>query len=465
MAMTLKNPFATAAATGVTVAAAVILLMIEDPRAPYILIAGAAFAWLGLVLVRRPFACLCLTILFVTLPPIPGPEELRSLSSHLVVLLAFGSFVLAAVHRRDFVMNPTAVWVGLYLVVAVITLLWAPDTAAGITKIGSYIVGLMIVVLVSNQVRDLPSLDSFIRLLGAIGWFFVVAGLYTAFFGTYTFGQRLHVLDMNENTFGMTLLLLLPGALWPALRASGKRRSFWTGVGLVYLCCTMLLIVLSGSRGSLISLLVTCLVMLALKPLRPWGLAAVVIVLVSAALTPIYLNLIEARFELAEGGALGGRGVLWKAALMLIRDHFWMGVGVGNGQFELRTYLASLTSYYNLRTDLPAHNPLLEVGSETGVLGIFVYAMIPLSAIWQFAKSSAALRQRLPSIAFYTPLVGAVAVGYSISWGKSGGVEATSLTFIMLSLLIIPTRLQSLAERQVLGETPASLARPFLSTA
>jgi O-antigen ligase len=175
------------------------------------------------------------------------------------------------------------------------------------------------------------------------------------------------------------------------------------------------------------------------RPVRPWGFLGLGLILALLALAPFVLDTLIQRFTDGEGeGDLGGRDRLWEASLLLLRDAPWTGVGVGNGPFELHDYIAALTSAANHRRDLPSHQPFLEIGVETGLFGLLIYAGIILSAVWSFVRSRPLWRAAGGAAAAYHPIVGGVAVGYSLSWFKSGGMENHLSFFILLALMVVP---------------------------
>jgi O-antigen ligase len=133
--------------------------------------------------------------------------------------------------------------------------------------------------------------------------------------------------------------------------------------------------------------------------------------------------------------------VLWQASLLLIRDHWLTGVGVGNGPLELPNYIASLTSEYNHRATLPSHNPLLEVGVETGIVGMVIYVCLWVAALWQFIRHRNRQVMREGVLAAYFPILLGVTAGYFATWIKAGGLVHDPISFVLLALLVIPSQL------------------------
>jgi O-antigen ligase len=213
-------------------------------------------------------------------------------------------------------------------------------------------------------------------------------------------------------------------------------------LSVVFILCSIGLVSLTASRASALSLLIVLIAFCFWQPLRPWGIVGLVLVAGLLATAPLLLDTLSTRFAEQEDGELGGRGILWTASLLLLKDVPWTGVGLGNGPFELHPYISALTSYYDYRFDLPSHNPFLEAGIETGLFGMFLYAGICACAIWQFLNRRSRARMRDTALAGYFPLVLGVAAGYFASWIKSGGVENHPTFFVLVALLLIPSHLR-----------------------
>lgn len=418
------------------------LILWGDPRAPILAVGGAGAAAIALYLVQRPLSALYVAIFLALMPMGLRFGFVYTLAANSTLALALVAWLLKVIVQRQHIQwNAACVLITLYLVWAVVTLLWAPDLILARKDLVAYVSGFILLLLISEQVRSIAAMDGLMRVLKAMGWILVLGGLYAVFTGDFQPGERLQVLGMNENLFGVALVLTLPGQIWPVLRASGPKRTFHLVLSVFFILCTLGLVALSGSRGSSISLLLVLLAFFFYKPMRPFGIVGIVLVAVIFAVAPATMDVLVQRFQDHEGGDLGGRVLLWHASLLLIRDNLWTGVGIGNGPSELYRYVASLTSTYAHRPDVPSHSPLLEVAVETGMLGIFLYASAVVFAVWQFFRYRHRLYAHDALVAGYFPLMLGVSVGYFASWSKGGGMDVHPTFFILLGLLAFPVRL------------------------
>ncbi len=415
-----------------------------NPLAPLIVAGGLCAAAVAIYLYRRPVRALCIALFLHLAPPDFRIDIIFDLLVHSATLIALIACLADAFsHKRPFLWNSVCILIALYMAWGSISLLWASDADDGRRKLVAYGIGLALLLLISNQVRSLGTLDSFMSVLRWSGWIRVIGGIQAALFTNYQFGERLKALGENENSLGLILIVMLPGVIWPVLRTEGRKRRIYMALSVVYILFTLVLVALSGSRGSAVSLAIVLAAFCLSKAVRPWGMIGVMVILGTLAGAPFILDGLNKRFEEGEGGDLGGREELWQASWLLMQDHPWTGVGIGNGPSELHWYIPMVSSdpYKVMRTEYPSHNPLLEVTVDTGLIGMLIYISLCLSAVWQFFRSRGHPRAREAPLSYYFPLVLCVVAGFFASWIKAGGVEANPLSFLVLALLIVPYQL------------------------
>ncbi len=437
---------------------AVGLILLREPLAPVLVIGAAVAATIGLVLLMHPLPTLLIALFLVLVPP--GElriEAVYQLASNGVLAAALGGWLLHSIAQpRGARWNATSLLIALYIAWSIVTLLWAPDLIEGRRKLISWTYSFIVLFLISNEIRTLSGVDGLMRVLRIMGWVLVCASLYTIVFTGVALGQRLKVFGINENTLGLMLIATLPGIMWPVLRAPGSRRAVMMTLSVIFILCAMAIIALSGSRGGALSIVILLVTFLFTKSTRCWGIVGLLLVMAMVATAPFLLDVLLQRFQQEEGGELGGRGKLWEASLLLIRDYPWTGVGVGNGPFQLHRYLASVTSDSH-RLDLPSHQPFLEVTVETGALGLLIYCGIIGSAAWSFWRYRAAWQAWEAAPRGYYAIVFGVWVAYAMAWMKSGGVENHPSFIVLLGLLLVPSLLLSPASPAAVGERLTSL--------
>jgi O-antigen ligase len=170
-------------------------------------------------------------------------------------------------------------------------------------------------------------------------------------------------------TFYVLLLSLLLAALY-----ASQSRGAWVGVAVA-------IVVVSLARGGRIAALFTLVIAL-LAGMGAMGalpsLPTTVIRRFAEVLPTIRIpDIATAEVTNANFAAIE-RLAHWGAAMDMWRDHLWLGVGFGN-------YAAVYPAYAIGRWLDPlghAHNYYLNIGAETGLLGLLAYGIFWLSALW-----------------------------------------------------------------------------------
>ena len=135
----------------------------------------------------------------------------------------------------------------------------------------------------------------------------------------------------------------------------------------------------------------------------------------------------------------------WQAALDMWRDAPWLGVGIGN-------YAAVYPAYAVGRWRDPlghAHNIYLNLGAETGLLGLCAYAAFWLSALWLTA-SVIRRTHGLPRA------VAAGGLGVFVALAVHNGVDNLYVQGMYLHVAIVLGIVAALASS---GDSPAADAR------
>lgn len=195
----------------------------------------------------------------------------------------------------------------------------------------------------------------------------------------------------NAIVFADMITLLVAVAVW--LRPSGR-----LGITFLALCCGLVAIGLSGSRGAWPAVVVTVGCALWLR----WGESSVrerwALLLVAAALSVLMLPQVQQRVDalrsdvtqLARGDAdtsAGGRMELAATAVQTVRAHPWEGVGVGHFQRALDARPECAARPRAEWCDLGhAHNDLLDWAGTMGLAGAL--ALLALYGVpgWLFLR-------------------------------------------------------------------------------
>jgi len=432
-------------AVGAALAAGVSGLVYRSPYAPLVVSMGVA-GLVALVLWFPKPAWVLYAAVFVLLLPIGLiPAHVHSLLNRATTVAAFGIWLLDVItRRRRVVWTHTALLMLGFLAWSIVTLLWTTHLSASSTSLQTYALRLaLFLLLVPNIVRTPETLNGLMNTLAVGGWVLLLLSAATISLEGYTPGTRFEMFDVNENMAGILALIGLIGVLWQATQPSKQWKSFKLGLAIVFLASSMGLTAVSGSRGSALSFLVALWAFWVWKPTRRWATAGLLILIVAVISAPFIFSTTLDRFVGGRGGTpLGGREAIWRATWLLITEHPWRGVGIGNAPYAVMSKLGVFRSIMGLES-ASIHNPVLAVFAETGILGVLLYLGVLGSALWSFwrqHRQSNGVLSHLPSP--YFAIVSSVFLGYMTSWIKGGGMESGATYFLMLALLLIPSHLE-----------------------
>jgi putative inorganic carbon (hco3(-)) transporter len=386
-------------------------------------------------------------VFVVLLPTSLIPAQYNSFLNRSITITALVVWLVDVIfHRRKIVLTASALWMLIFIAWAAASLLWAPYWSQGMTALQMYGMRfILFMLLFANLIQTKQDLDGLMYTLALSGGLLVIVSMIVVITQDYLPGTRLQVLDVNENELGVSLLVTTPAVLWWATKADARNKTFKKTLAFLFLVFSFGLIALSGSRGSAISLAVTILVFLILKPTRSWGITGLIVLGLAAILVPFIFSTTVSRFVGAPGETiLSGREIIWPAGWMLILDQPFFGVGIGSSSFAVIPYLAQFNYFIiDSSVGLPLHNPLMVAWAETGLPGLLLYMGILISAVWSFIRQY--FRSRRFGSQYLSPyfaLVFATFTGFMFSWIKGGGMETDYSYFLMLALLLIPSGLR-----------------------
>jgi O-antigen ligase len=267
-------------------------------------------------------------------------------------------------------------WMGIFVLWVVLSLTWsvAPEDTA--IKIGTYLQLLLLVWLIW-ELAPTEYLCRGLFFAYILGTFVpCITTIQNSILGRVRVngvdvhvanGERFTAPGINANDLGLLLVLSVPMSVYLLTRRNSGSIAYlcWLQLGLA-----ITTILLTGSRGSLISLVVALTIVPLSLPImskakRSIFLIAIAGILVGAILfipSTTWERLLTTGSEMTQG-TLTHRTSIWAAGVAVFRDNAL--VGVGSGAFG--------TSVRNL-LDIPyvSHNLFLSVLVELGAIGAFI---------------------------------------------------------------------------------------------
>ena len=430
--------------------AGISFLVVPSYFSPVYILAGIIVVVLFFALLKKPIWAIYLAIFVALLPASLIPAQINSYLNRSSIVIALVVWVIDVINRRSRInITSSTLLLGLFIVWAAISLLWAEYFSEGVSILQRYILRLVLfLLLIVNEVRTKKNFNGLMNTLAVSGGLLVIVSLFTILKQGYSIGDRLQVLDVNENELGISLILTLPAVFWWSLRPTTKSlQTIKKIIAISYLLASIGLIGLSGSRGSALSLGIMLFMFLLWKPTQFLGIFSLLIIGVSFIITPIIFSTTISRFLEAAGEAsLGGREYIWPVAWQLIKEHPILGIGIGNSPYQMIPFLAYagiIKLGFLSVNEISIHNPILVIWAETGLPGLFLYLGVLVSAIISFFRQFLFSRKIHDDYLMpYFAIVSSMFIGYMAHWIKGGGLESDYSYFLVLALLLIPSQVQ-----------------------
>lgn len=290
---------------------------------------------------------------------------------------------------------------GAFITWALLSLLWAPDLAAGLDVLSRYLLVMALFVIVFTAIRTRRDVA------WIVGVFVGGAAITAAYALVVRPATDVDVLRVTSTVGNPNVLasILVAGLVLALASAAAFRASPAALIG----CLTASAfcvggLFLTGSRSGAIAF-ASVLVMSVLVAGRRRMQALMLSLVLAVGVTVSFLAFVpsEARDRVTQLSAgqqrlTEGRATLWQVGARIVEDRPVQGVGVGNFQAASRDYV--LTPGLAGRTDLViddpqvAHNVYLQVAAELGIPGLALFLAIlgyatlsALKAARRFARS------------------------------------------------------------------------------
>jgi len=291
-----------------------------------------------------------------------------------VVLLALLGISLAA-SGRGFVFWQTTAGKIMPVFVAWVLLTWllAGHTMDGRYYMQAFVVGAVLFAAAAGLLNTAADFSKLFMTLACAG---VVAALLGVVWSGQHYGR--FALRMgayaDPNYYAMGLLAVMP-LMWTTV----ARKALWVRIaGLLAMALPLLLLVKTGSRAAVISIVVMLVVLFLLSSLTAriviGGLAAVAVV----ALLAFVPNVLKSRLapsdaQSAEQNSSAARQTLLVTGLVMTLNNPLLGLGPGN-------FARAIVDEGRMRGEeyapLGTHNAYTQISSETGVPGIILFLLL-----------------------------------------------------------------------------------------
>lgn len=285
----------------------------------------------------------------------------------LVGIIAAGIWLLAILVTGQLrVPLPFHVAVFAFMIWNVTSLLWSADPSRTFDRAQTYLQLAILIFMLWDIYSDPKMVPAALQayVLGA----FITAGstLYNYLNASEYYYNRYAASGFNPNDAGLILALGIPLA-WHLATEAGEQPAglLRRTINFLYLPAALFAIFLTGSRGTLVAASASFFFILAtLLQLRPklqlllLGISLSAAVAVATMIPPTSVERI-----LNKGVTLNGREDVWSQSLALILERPLLGVGSGATKRVIEAQQS-------------AHNFVLSIGGETGLIGLALFAFV-----------------------------------------------------------------------------------------
>jgi putative inorganic carbon (hco3(-)) transporter len=318
------------------------------------------------------------------------------------------------IRRQPIVMPPATLWLVLFMLVLMVSTLFARDVPAAFSELVTYLTeGLLLYMLLVNVIRTstvlrlvLWALLAATIVLGGVPLYQQLTGTFDNNYGglaqtteaSFRTGEASLQGDVRQvrlagaigemNRFAQVMLMLLPLSLF---RFFSEKSRLLRLLALLASALAAAGMALAFSRGAAVAFVLMIVLMVLLKVIRPvhlFGFAILAWLLIAAMpqysqrliSIPSITALISGQSSGADSeldGAIRGRATVMMAAALVYADHPIVGVGPGMFRYYSREYSREI-ALRNITEDREAHSLYLGLAAESGTLGLFFFMIMLL---------------------------------------------------------------------------------------
>ncbi|GIX49577.1 MAG: hypothetical protein KatS3mg131_3788 [Candidatus Tectimicrobiota bacterium] len=277
--------------------------------------------------------------------------------------------------------------------------------------------------------------------LKCFAWVLVIAGATLAYVARYHDTQAPY-LWVNRNDFAGLLVSVVPFACFLAFTGAKKLLQL---EGLGYFAILLFGVAGTNSRGGYLALAVvlalSALLTFRQERLRTLLLGALVVVAVLSRVSDVHWQRFSTvRLDLEQGGTGGQRLAAWGAGWNMLTANPLLGVGVGEFPNSFGKYATAEQKRRAggdwFRQRINAHNTIVQIAAETGLLGLSVWLML-MAMSFQDLRRALRLARGDPELRELFLAITIGFIGYLVA-GLFGnyGYYYELYTFVALSAVI-----------------------------
>ena len=300
-----------------------------------------------------------------------------------LILFTCFCFCFEKLRETDFKwkIDGVGVGLGLFLIFMFISSVFSFSRTKSLMVWGLYLVFIGYYFIIINAVKTTKQLFSIIKVFALAGLIVSIYGILQYVFGWNTSNawideemfenatMRVYSTMENPNVLGEYLLLVIPLSAFLMLKSSFKSLEKWFWLGT--LAASTLCMVLTQSRGCWIGLFVAIIIFVTFYNGKLWGLLPLVFLALPFIIPQTMIDRFLSVGNL-EDSSTSYRVFIWLGTLLMLRD-FWIG-GIGMGEGAFRTVYPFYS--YNSIIAPHSHNLYLQIITESGISALIIFVSV-----------------------------------------------------------------------------------------
>ncbi len=216
---------------------------------------------------------------------------------------------------------------------------------------------------------------------------------------------------------GIEAYMLGPGRIGGTIGHTGPAAGYLTALGIISLAMiwafekpsykifsivtiglTIIALINTGSRigWGAFALTVGIFIFIGLKKLWLNHLTMIITVFIILAFGALFYDTIYNRYTADDNGSAEARPMMYRMAWNMIREHPWLGVGVGNYALVTQNYYTPDVGEAKEVIDIQVHNRYLLIWAESGIFALLCYLSFLGAGI---IKAGLCIKSKLPFVA------------------------------------------------------------------
>lgn len=389
--------------------------------------------------------------------------SIRILIIFFFIFLIIDRIIKKSFFKKEYFFNFQSVCLFLFLILTTLSLIGANNISWGLRKIAFFLSLFPLYLISIFLINRFKKFEKIISSLIIGGFFLALIGL-IQFFSQFVFG-----LEETYNFWAVNILPVFSGFNLGAMilnypswlvNVDGETvmrafsvfsdphmLSFYLGmmlpllIGLIYFkrakkifnivgyFLFFIILLLTFARGSYIALIFSFLILSFLfwKFLNNKRMPLLLLVSLLIFIIPItpVSDRFYSTFSLTEGSN-AGRLEMWRTAGEIGMNNFWTGTGLGN-------YSLAADFELDYRNPATAHNLYLDIFSETGFGGLFIWLILFFGVIWKLFKKLKKTKNEEQKC-FLISLIGSLSYFFIHSFFETAIFQPSVLALIMIIL-------------------------------